>query len=81
MAPWARRIRVPVLLIAGKEDWIVPPVRAREIYAAIPGNQKDLVVIPKAVHDTTYTAGPGLYETAVLNFLERYVKGHNSPQN
>ena len=71
--PWASRIRVPVLAISGERDWIVPTDRARAILSAIPGNQKELLVIPGAVHDTTYSAAPELYASAVLRFLGRSV--------
>lgn len=76
--PWASRIRVPVLLISGGRDWIVPTSKARQILSAIPGARKELVVIPRAVHDTTYSAEPGLYANAVLEFLRTYVSTDNS---
>jgi len=76
--PWASRIRVPVLLISGERDWIVPTSKARQIFSTIPDARKELVVIPKAVHDTTYSAEPALYASAVLNFLGTYVSTDNS---
>lgn len=79
--PWASRIRVPVLLISGERDWIVPTSKARQILSTIPGTRKELVVIPKAVHDTTYSAEPGLYANAVLDFLRTYVSTGNSPHH
>src|SRR6185437_5615961 len=72
--PSARRIRVPVLLISGERDWIVPTDKARQILSAIPDNRKELVVIPNAVHDTTYSAAPDLYASTVLSFLGKYVR-------
>jgi pimeloyl-ACP methyl ester carboxylesterase len=76
--PWASRIRVPVLLISGEQDWIVPTSKARQILSTIADARKELVVIPKAVHDTTYSAEPDLYANAVLDFLRRYVSADNS---
>ncbi len=76
--PSATHIRVPVLLISGARDWIVPTDKARQILSAIPGNRKELVVIPNAVHDTTYSAAPILYASTVLGFLGRYVKSNAS---
>jgi pimeloyl-ACP methyl ester carboxylesterase len=73
--PSVRRIRVPVLLLSGERDWIVPTAKARQILSAIPGNRKELVVIPDAVHDTTYSTAPKLYTSTVLSFLGRYVNG------
>jgi uncharacterized protein len=79
--PSASRIGVPVLLISGERDWIVPTVRARRILSVIPGNRKQLVVIPNAVHDTTYSAAPALYAATVLSFLGKYVDSAPLPRN
>jgi pimeloyl-ACP methyl ester carboxylesterase len=72
--PSASRVKVPVLLISGERDWIVPTDKARQILSAIRGNRKELVVIPDAVHDTTYTAAPALYAGTVLSFLDRSIR-------
>jgi pimeloyl-ACP methyl ester carboxylesterase len=69
--PSASRVKVPVLLISGERDWIVPTDKARQILSAIRGKRKELVVIPNAVHDTTYSAAPTLYASTVLSFLDR----------
>jgi pimeloyl-ACP methyl ester carboxylesterase len=79
--PSASRIRVPVLLISGERDWIVPTARVRQVLAAISDNRKELVVIPNAVHDTTYTAAPTLYADTALSFLGRNITSNGSPQN
>jgi hypothetical protein len=71
--PSASRIRVPVLLISGERDWIVPTDKARQILSVIRGDGKELVVIPNAVHDTTYSAAPTLYAGTVLSFLDRSI--------
>jgi pimeloyl-ACP methyl ester carboxylesterase len=68
--PYAARIRVPVLLISGDRDWIVPTAQARRVLAALPTERKSLAIIPNAVHDTTYSAAPALYQSAVLTFLD-----------
>jgi len=75
--PSASHIRVPVLLISGEKDWIVPTDRARQILSVIPDNRKELVVIPNAVHDTTYSAAPTLYANAVLDFLAKSITTNN----
>ena len=71
---YAARIRIPVLLISGERDWIVPTERARQILSAILSHQKELVIIPNAVHDTTFSTAPTLYANAVLKFLNTYVQ-------
>jgi pimeloyl-ACP methyl ester carboxylesterase len=72
--PSASRLNVPVLLISGERDWIVPTDKARQIFSVIPGKRKELVVIPNAVHDTTYSAAPTLYARSVLSFLDRSIR-------
>ena len=72
--PSASRIRVPVLLISGEKDWIVPTDRAREILSVIPNDRKNLLVIPNALHDTTYSTAPELYSSAVLGFLKQSIQ-------
>jgi uncharacterized protein len=69
--PAAAQIKIPVLLISGGRDWIVPTEQARRILAVLPTGQKALVIIPNAQHDTTYTAEPALYQNAVLSFLDQ----------
>lgn len=64
---------LPVLAISGGRDWIAPTSGACSILAAIPGNRKELLVIPGAVHDTTYSTSPELYGSTVLSFLAKYV--------
>lgn len=78
VAPSAKRIRVSVLLISGQRDWIVPTDKARQILSAIADKRKQLLVIPEANHDTTYSTAPTLYANTVLSFLGRYVKTNNS---
>lgn len=68
--PSASRIRIPVLLISGERDWIVPTEQAQRILSALPTERKSLVIIPNAHHDTTYSAAPTLYRNAVLTFLD-----------
>jgi pimeloyl-ACP methyl ester carboxylesterase len=75
--PTAKRIRVPVLMISGARDWIVPTARAQTILSAISAERKELVIIPNAVHDTTYSAAPALYASQVLSFLRTHVGDHN----
>jgi pimeloyl-ACP methyl ester carboxylesterase len=72
--PWASRVPVPVLVISGEQDWIVPTAGARQIFSAIPNHQKELLIIPDAVHDTTYSTSPKFYEDTVLTFLATSIK-------
>ena len=67
----APRVRVPVLMISGGADWMVPLADAQELRAALANTQTTLVVIPRAGHDTTYRTAPDIYESAVLTFLNQ----------
>ncbi len=67
----ARRIRVPVLLISGGRDWIVPTADARRLQTMLGSRNSSIVVIPAATHDRTYDARPELYRSTVLSFLQR----------
>jgi alpha-beta hydrolase superfamily lysophospholipase len=68
--PAASQLRIPVLLISGDRDWIVPTEQVRKIFAVLPNERKSLVVIPNAAHDTTYSSAPALYQNRVLTFLD-----------
>ncbi|CAN5641743.1 alpha/beta hydrolase [soil metagenome] len=59
-------ISVPALVTAGDNDGIVPPKRAREMHAAIPGSR--LVVIENAGH-LPCVERPGIYNAAVGEFV------------
>ena len=67
----ARRIhQQPILFISGERDWLAPTQNAQRMYQEAPTTHKDLVVIPRANHDTTYYgATRQLYESSVLDFL------------
>ena len=51
---------------------------ARQILSAIPDNRKELVIIPNAVHDTTYNVVPTLYMNTVLGFSRKVRKVYRS---
>ncbi len=59
-------IAIPTLITAGDHDGIVPPSRALEMHAAIPGSR--LVVIESAGH-LPCVERPEIYNAAVLEFL------------
>ncbi|HTP87100.1 MAG TPA: alpha/beta fold hydrolase [Bryobacteraceae bacterium] len=68
--PAAARVSVPVMIISGEADWIVPPSASRRIFDAVPGAHKRFLGIPNAGHDGGYSTAPDLYRDAVLNFLD-----------
>lgn len=64
------RTRVPVLLIHGDGDRVVPPAMARELAAVGGGHQ--LEAFPGAGHCCAVFADPGRYWERVLGFVGRW---------
>jgi uncharacterized protein len=60
----------PVLFIAGERDRICPPDNTRAMYQAARSPRKELLIVPGAEHDSTYTTSPKLYESTVIQFLD-----------
>jgi fermentation-respiration switch protein FrsA (DUF1100 family) len=54
------KVRVPVLIIHGSHDEIIPVDMGRRVFAAAP-SPKDLYVIPGAHHNDTYVVGGQAY--------------------
>ena len=61
----------PVLFISGERDEICPPQNARRMYNVALSPEKLLLVVPNAEHDTTYSTEPQLYESTVVDFLQK----------
>lgn len=65
-----RKISVPVLIIHGERDNLVPLQEAKDLYALLGTTQKKLIIIPKADHNNIMFAGLDLYLEAIQNFIE-----------
>lgn len=63
------RTRVPVLLVHGDADRVVPPYMASEL--ALAGSGHELVTFPDAGHCCAVFADPGRYWDSVLGFVDR----------
>jgi pimeloyl-ACP methyl ester carboxylesterase len=63
-----RRVRCPVLVFHGTEDWLVPLDMGRRVAAAAPG-PVELVLIDGAGHNDTYAVGGTAYRDKVWAFL------------
>ncbi|MDO4467096.1 MAG: alpha/beta hydrolase [Bacillota bacterium] len=61
--------QVPIKIIHGDQDTFVPLHNAFEIYQAIDGLDKELVVISNAKHAQSYICDPALYEKKILEIL------------
>ena len=62
-------VRVPVLVIHGADDRVVPPEQGRRLYDAA-NEPKRLVIIPGAGHNDLAEVGGEAYWTAVRGMLE-----------
>ncbi len=64
---------VPVLIIAGEGDQLIPADNGRKLHAAAKG-PKELWVIPHAEHGGTLAAAGSEYEKRVGEFFDKYLK-------
>lgn len=60
---------LPILIIHGEEDDMVPVSMAYELYEAVP-TEKELLIIPGAGHAQAVDKDPELYYETVFDFLE-----------
>jgi fermentation-respiration switch protein FrsA (DUF1100 family) len=63
------RLALPLLVLHGERDDIVPPAQGRRVFEAA-GGPKRFVIIPGAGHNDTYVAGGEAYWRSLADFLE-----------
>ena len=68
-----RHTKLPILLLHGDEDQLVPCRMSREIYDAC-GADKELHIFPGASHGMCYLEDPQRYEKTVGEFLARCLR-------
>lgn len=66
-----REVRVPLLVLHGTADSVVPHTMADELYAAAGSNEKQLVKIEGGTHSGSSRTGGTVYRQAVLDFVRR----------
>jgi hypothetical protein len=64
-----RSIRIPTLLIHGAEDHLIPLREAEELLHLCAAEEKRLVVIPRADHNTLMMKGRDQYFQAIEGFI------------
>jgi uncharacterized protein len=64
-----RNISVPTLIIHGENDNLVPLQEAKDLFAYLGANQKELVIIPKADHNSIMAHGLQKYFESIKNFV------------
>lgn len=65
-----KKVRVPVLVLHGDRDEVVPYAQGRQVFEAATG-PKEFYTIPGAHHNDTYIVGGEAYFKALKNFIER----------
>jgi fermentation-respiration switch protein FrsA (DUF1100 family) len=70
------RIRCPVVVFHGTADRVVPVEMGEQVAAAAPG-PSELVLIPGADHNDTYTRGGLAYGDKLRRFIERPTAGRD----
>jgi len=64
------RLRMPLLVMQGDRDEVIPPALGRRLFDAAP-EPKRYYAIPGAGHNDTYIVGGAAYWQALSDFLER----------
>jgi alpha-beta hydrolase superfamily lysophospholipase len=67
-----RSIRIPTLLIHGAEDHLIPLHEAEELLQLCAAEEKRLVVIPRADHNTLMMVGRDRYFQAIEGFIKSH---------
>lgn len=68
------RLDVPVRIHAGEDDHAAPPDNAREIFAALPGRDKELTVYPHVGHELMRPFEPihAVVWESIASFIDEY---------
>ena len=69
-----RSLRIPLLLIHGKLDQVVPAFMSRKLYEASGSPERSLLIIPDVGHNNLGQKGGKIYRQAILNFIENAEK-------
>lgn len=65
-------ITLPLLVIHGEEDELVPVELAVELYDAVASNDKEMCLIPRAGHNDLLSVAPGAYFSAFKSFVAKH---------
>jgi fermentation-respiration switch protein FrsA (DUF1100 family) len=64
------QVKVPVLIVHGSDDEIIPVDMGRRLFAAA-NSPKDLYIIPGSHHNDTYMVGGTVYFARLRAFIHR----------
>lgn len=65
----ARELRLPLLVIHGEQDTLIPVQHGQRLYDAAPSARKELLRIPGAGHNDLLSVAPDAYFRAIAAFL------------
>jgi fermentation-respiration switch protein FrsA (DUF1100 family) len=65
------KLKLPVLFLHGGADTFVPPWMTRENYAAC-ASEKELLIVPGAIHAQSYFGDPPAVQAAIARFVEKH---------
>jgi hypothetical protein len=65
------KISIPVLIIHGESDTLVPLKEAKDIYKHLGTDKKELLIIPSANHNDIMFVGLRVYFEALQRFIEK----------
>jgi fermentation-respiration switch protein FrsA (DUF1100 family) len=71
------RLRMPLLVVQGDRDEIVPPAQGRRLFEAAP-EPKRYYAIPGAGHNDTYLVGGAAYWHVISDFLDAVGRGRGA---
>lgn len=67
-----KAITMPLLVMHGAEDTLIPVIHGRDLYDASPSPTKELLIIQGAGHNNMLVAGTAKYFNAIKQFVEKY---------
>lgn len=67
-----QQIHLPLLIIHGQRDTVIPVTHGEDLYNASPATDKTLVVIEKAGHNDMLIVNPARYFDSIRQFLQKH---------
>jgi alpha-beta hydrolase superfamily lysophospholipase len=67
-----RKISIPVLIMHGEQDTLVPVQEAKDLFQHLGTDKKELLTIPRATHNDIMMVGSKKYFDTLQQFIERF---------
>jgi len=72
-----RKISIPVLIMHGEQDTLVPVQEAKDLFRSLGSDKKELLTIPRATHNDIMIVGSQKYFDTLQQFIDR----NSAPQS